>query len=266
MISIDHDLHIHTYLSACCHDKGNQRPANIVAVAQTLGLKTIGFADHVWSNRQIEPSSWYRPQDERQIERLRHDLRSVSSPVRILVGCEADTVAPGRFSVTREFATTVDYVGLSCSHLHLKDLVQQPADNTPEAVGCLLMDLFTSGIDSGVATLIVHPFFPFGFEAVFDRAIASLTDAQFLDAFGLAADRHVALEITISFIPPQPATPWSIDTPIRVLTLAKQAGCRFTLGSDAHELVRMRGILGLEPLLRQLDLAPTDFAPIVRFT
>ena len=59
---IDHDMHIHTYLSSCCGDKENQRPAKIIALAAEMGLKTIGFADHIWENPNIEPSDWYRPQ------------------------------------------------------------------------------------------------------------------------------------------------------------------------------------------------------------
>jgi predicted metal-dependent phosphoesterase TrpH len=38
----DHDLHMHTYLSACCADKANHTPRNILERARALGLNRIG--------------------------------------------------------------------------------------------------------------------------------------------------------------------------------------------------------------------------------
>lgn len=270
MIAIDHDLHIHTYLSSCCSDKENQTPKKILALAEKIGLETVGFLDHLWTNTQLEPSDWYRPQDERQITRLRHDLMSVSSPVRVLVGCEADTIAPCKFSITREFAETLDYVGLSCSHLHMKELVQQPKDDSPRSLGEHLITFFVSAAKSGLATVIVHPFLPFGYNSQYDKAIASLSDAELFDAFSVTAEMGIALEITTSFLPPteekngSAAPVFSIETPLRILSLAKDAGCKFCLGSDAHTPDQMRRLAELEIITKYLDLSKEDMAPITK--
>lgn len=268
MMTIDHDLHVHTYLSACCKDKENQTPGKILALAEEMGLGTIGFSDHIWTNTQEEPSDWYRPQDERQITRLRHDLMSVSSSVRVLVGCEADTVAPGTFSITREFAQSLDYVGLSCSHFHMSGFVQQPRDNSPRSIGEHLVTFFVSAASSGLPTVIVHPFKPFGYESQYDNAIAALSDAELSDALSVAAERGVAIEITPSFLPTSDKNSggriWSIETPLRVLSLAKSAGCTFCFGSDAHSPDGMRELVTLEVFSRRLDLSEADMAPIVR--
>jgi len=267
---MDHDLHVHTYLSACCVDKENQRPGKILALAGKMGLSTIGFADHIWVNTHVEPSGWYRQQDERQITCLRHDLMSVSSSVRVLVGCEADTVAPGKFSITPEFTESLDYVGLSCSHFHMKGLVQQPRDDSPRSIGEHLMTFFISAARSGLATVIVHPFRPFGYDRQYGDAIAALSDAELSDAFSVAAERNVAVEITPSFLPPTEkkdrlaASMWTIETPLRVLSLAKAAGCKFCFGSDAHSPGGMRGLLELEVFSERLDLSEEDIAPITK--
>jgi len=269
MIAVDHDLHVHTYLSSCCADKDGQTPRKILALAEQMGLETIGFLDHVWTNTQLEPSDWYRPQDQRQIMRLRHDLISVSSSVRVLVGCEADTIAPGKFSITQEFAETLDYVGLSCSHFHMKEFVQQPRDNSPRSVGEHLITFFISAARSGLATVIVHPFKPFGYESQYDDAIAALSDAELVDAFSIAAGGGVAIEITTSFLPPiderngSPTQTWSIETPLRILSLAKTAGCKFCFGSDAHSLNAMRQLVKLEMFSNYLNLSKEDMAPII---
>lgn len=267
-VAFDHDLHVHTGLSACCGDKENQRPAHLLALAADLGRTTIGFADHLWMNPEVAASDWYRPQDERQVVRLREDLRAVATDVRVLVGCEADTVAPGRFSITRAFAETVDFVGLSCSHFHMKGFVQQPADSTPRALGVHLLAFFRSAVASGLATTIVHPFKPIGFDALYDRALAALADAELADALGLAAQQGVALEITPSFLPSgdagSPGAAWSLETPRRVLELARAAGCRFTLGSDAHTPQGLARLDALAPLCQALALTADDFAPVTR--
>jgi hypothetical protein len=87
MVHINHDLHIHTYRSACCKDKERQRPKAILALAERLGARTVGFADHIWVNPDLQPSNWYLPQDETQTARHRADLASLQTDVRVLVGC-----------------------------------------------------------------------------------------------------------------------------------------------------------------------------------
>ena len=73
-MNITHDLHVHTYLSACCRDKEGMTVTNVLAAAEASGLRTVGFSDHLWMNAAVPPSSWYRPQDATQIRRLRNDL------------------------------------------------------------------------------------------------------------------------------------------------------------------------------------------------
>ncbi len=263
-MKIDHDLHVHTYLSSCCQEKETQRPDAILAKAAALGRRMIGFADHVWTNPNVNPSAWYKPQDARQIDRLREDLRGVTSPVRVLVGCEADTIAPGKFSITREFADTLDFVLLACSHFHMSEFVQQPRDRTPRALGEHMLAFFISAVESGLATSIAHPFRPIGSDAIYAQAMDSLSDAELLEALGRAAQRGVALEITTGFLPPVKDPAWTLDTPRRLIALARAAGCRFTLGSDAHSLSAMERLDALEPLLTSLNLTEADLAPIAR--
>jgi len=270
MIAVNHDLHIHTSLSACCLDKKNQTPKKILARAEAMGLETIGFCDHIWTNPWLEPDDWYRPQDEQQIWFLRGNLASVTSRLRVLVGCEADTIAPGKFTITPDFAKTLDFVGLSCSHLHLKEVVQQPKNGSPRSVGEHLLKFFISAAGSGLATVIVHPFFPKGFEHQYDDIIASLSDAELMEAFSAAAATGAAIEITTAFLPPsykngKSSTPvWRIDTPLRVLSLAKTAGCKFSFGSDAHSPAAMDLLPKLVLFSERLGLAQDDLAPIVR--
>ncbi|NLF37901.1 hypothetical protein GX586_00555 [bacterium] len=262
---VDHDVHVHTYLSDCCADKEHHRPAAILALAREMGVRTIGFSDHVWMNPAIEPSGWYRKQDATQITRLREDLSAIRTPVRVLVGCEADMRAPGQFGITRDFAATLDYTLLSCSHFHMRDFVEQPAGDTPGDLARHLLSFFTSGVASGVATSIAHPFLPCGHMAQYDAIVAAISDAAFADAFGAAAANRVAIEVTCAFLPPDdgPRT-WSIETPARMLSLAKRAGCRFTFGSDAHCAEHQRKLPLLGRLIDVVGIGVEDVHPLVR--
>ncbi|MBU0512853.1 MAG: hypothetical protein KJ638_14285 [Chloroflexi bacterium] len=261
---IDHDIHLHTYLSSCCSDKEHHRPGAIITLAEEMGLNTIGFSDHIWANPDLEPNDWYRPQDESQISRLRSNLAAVSTDIRVLIGCEADTAAPGKFSITPEFAQGLDYVLLACNHFHLKDVVQQPESDSAYDIARHILAFFISGVRSGLATSIAHPFVPYGYLHQYDQAIATISEAEFLDTFGIASEMGVGIEITVSFFPPKPEQDsppqpcWNIETPIRVLSLAKQAGCKFTFGTDAHCPERQRRLPELSFFEKILGLTGRD--------
>lgn len=258
-----HDLHLHTYLSLCCHDRENQQPAKIITLAEEMGLDAIGFADHMWLNPDLEPSDWYRPQDERQIARIKRDLADVETDLTVLVGCEAEMVAPGRFGITPETAGALDFVLLTCSHFHMKAFVEQPPDDSPRALADHMLRFFVSGVKSGLATAIAHPFLPLGHYHNYDEAVALTSDAEFIDAFGVAAEFGVGIEVTLSYFPPEPPT-WSIETPIRFLSLAKSAGCKFTFGSDAHAPERQRQLPELRAFIEAVGITEDDVLTVPR--
>ncbi|MFC1453498.1 hypothetical protein ACFLSJ_09175 [Verrucomicrobiota bacterium] len=258
MLSIDQDLHIHTYLSACCKDKERQRPRSILELAERMRLRTVGFADHIWVNPGLQPSDWYRPQDETQTARLRADLSSVTTGVRVLVGCEAEMIAPGKIGLTPEYARQLDFVLLACSHLHMKDFVEQPASDAPRDVAKHLIRFFIAGVTSGIATSIAHPFLPCGYMEQFDAVIAAIPDSEFLDAFGQAAGRGVGIEVTTGFLPAPGKNGFSLDTPVRFLSLAKRAGCRFTFATDAHDPEAQKRLPELMQLVMAVGITEGD--------
>jgi histidinol phosphatase-like PHP family hydrolase len=238
------------------------RVPNIVAEAARLGLTTIGFSDHIWTNEAVPASDWYKLQNATHIAKLRREIEeSGAAPLRISVGCEADMRAPGEFSITPDFAATLDHVLLACSHFHMRGFVEQPADTTPRAIGEHLIKFFISGVSSGLPTSIAHPFFPLGSIDRLDAIIASIPDSELSDTLSHAAAHNVALEITTCFIPgsnEQGNPVFSLDTPLRLLSLAKQAGCKFTFGSDAHSLSRLHVLSQLEFYIQALALDYDD--------
>ncbi len=259
-MKLTHDLHLHTYLSTCCKAKDRQTPGAILELAESMGVETIGFADHIWVNPDIPPPEWYRPQDQNQISRLRADLASISSPVRVLVGCEADMIAPGQVGLTPEFARELDFVLLACSHFHFK-FAERPASPAPRDIAALATRFFRAAVTSGIATVIAHPFLLLGYMDRFDAVLSAISDDEFFDLFSLAAGAGVGIEVNASFLPSPRVAAFSIETPIRFLSIAKKAGCKFTFGTDAHDPESQKKLPELMSFARALNLTREHIMP-----
>ncbi|MFW6153825.1 MAG: hypothetical protein ACOC95_01255 [Planctomycetota bacterium] len=257
---IDHDLHVHTGLSACCHDPEGQTPERIAQAATAMGVGTVGLADHVWANPGVAPSAWYAPQTIDRIIALRQRVPAEVAGVRMLVGCEAETIAPGVFGITPDTAARVDYVHLACSHFHMTHFVAQPASARPVDVADHALTFFRSAASSGLATIIPHPFLTLGFQDVIPAMVATISDDEFGDAFGLAAAHGVGIEITVGYL----SDPARRDAALRLLTLAKQAGCRFTFGTDAHDPAALTRLGELAHFAEALNLTVDNILPLAR--
>jgi histidinol phosphatase-like PHP family hydrolase len=233
-----------------------QIPEVILPELVRLGIKRVGFADHVWANPDLLPNEFYRPQNINRIERLREQLKSVPNlGIEILVGCEAEMLAPDKFAITPEIAQRLDIVVLATDHFHFKGIVEQPKTEAPRDIGVQMLKLFIGGAKCKMATTLAHPMLPLGFMQHYDAIIDSLSDNEMFDAFSVAAQTGVAWEITLSYFPDQAKNRYhSIETPLRVLSIAKQAGCKFVFGSDAHTIQRLGRIHELSFFVDKLGL------------
>ena len=140
--------------------------------------------------------------------------------------------------------------------------MEQPAGDSPRDVAAHLLKFFAAGSTSGIATSIAHPFMPCGYMEQFDAIIAAVSDGEFLDAFAAAAERRVGIEVTVGFIPTPPNTRFSLETPVRFLSLARQAGCRFTFGTDAHGPATQRRLPELMRLVDAVGIREEDLLPL----
>jgi len=125
-----------------------------------------------------------------------------------------------------------------------------------------VLKVFVSAGSRGLAGVIAHPLKPIGYVDKFDQAIAALSDAELTDAFAVAAEHNVAVEITTGFLPSQHQEPFSIETPIRFLSLAKEAGCKFTFGTDAHDPERQKRLPELMCFVRAIGITKDDLSPL----
>lgn len=258
------DMHIHSFASLCCQDE-NQTPENIIPLLAGMDYKKIGFADHVWISKDVKPSNFYKAQNGKKHLELYKFIHSRKWELEVFVGCECDMTAPGVFGITPEFKEKMDYVVMATDHFHMTGFVKQPAEKTPECLGHHMLDFFLSAVKSKIPNILVHPFFPYGYIELYDKAIASLSDAELSDAFALAAANNIGIEINKCYLPnPQGELFFSLETPLRVLQLAKEAGCTFTLGSDSHSLGGFFVLDKLQTIAKSLGLTKEDIHPIAK--
>jgi len=262
---VDHNVHVHTYLSSCCSDDQSTHE-NLIARAAGTGIKTIGFADHVWDRAVPDPSDWYRPQDAERVFQARDRLSAGHPDVRVLFGCESEYCGGGKVGISPETAEKFDYVLIPNSHLHISGFVAPRMDRS-EDVGRLMLDRFNEIIPLGLATGIAHPFMPLSYSEQTDEILAGISDAEFLDCFGAAAEAGTSIEVHPAMFPSITDSQTEgrhDDAFIRVLSLAKQAGCFFHFCSDSHKLVQFDMVLRLEPFAGQLGLTQEDILPLFR--
>ena len=265
-VLVDHDLHVHTFLSACSSDE-QATPERMIARAAEAGLRTLGFADHMWDSRVPGASDWYRPQTFEHISRVREQMSDDTGGVRVLFGCETEYCGGGKVGISREVAEQLDFVLVPASHFHMKGFVEPPGIDGPGDVAALMVERFNEVVELGLATGVAHPFETCGYGDRTDEILARISDGQLLDCFGRAAERGVSIEITTNFFPLLAAGGASGPhdaSYLRVLSLAKRAGCLFHFASDAHQLARIGEVLSLDPLARTLGITRDDLHPLVR--
>jgi histidinol phosphatase-like PHP family hydrolase len=229
------------------------------------GYRKIGFADHVWNSDNVSPSKFYLSQNGKEHLKMHKYIHSRKWEIEVLVGCEAEMKAPGIFGITPKLKEKLDYVTMATDHFHMKNFVLQPVEETPAGLARHMLEFFVSAAKSGLPDILVHPFFPYGYIEFYDAAVISLSDAELIDAFSVAASNNIGIEINKCYLPnPQHERFFSLETPLRILTLAKKAGCKFTLGSDAHTLDGFEVLDKLQSLAKSLDLREKDIHPLAR--
>jgi histidinol phosphatase-like PHP family hydrolase len=265
-LAIDHDIHVHTFLSSCSADP-EAVPEKMLEAASRCGLRTVGFADHLWDAAVGGASEWYRPQDFAHISRLREQLPVDTHGVRVLIGCETEYVGGGRVGISPEVAGQLDFVLVPHSHFHMEGFVRPAEIDSPETIAGLLQERFAEVIELEATTGVAHPFLPCVLPERTDEILALVSDSAFADLFGRAAQQGVSVEITTGAFPSLnggETEGFHDESFLRVYDLALEAGCLFHFASDAHSLAHVGKVRQLEPLARRLGLTRENLHPLVR--
>jgi histidinol phosphatase-like PHP family hydrolase len=217
-----YDCHVHTISSPC--GKPDMTVRDIVEQARRLKLAGFCLTDHL------------HPETERdQFVRLRAAVDAVSqSDMQLWVGCEAELLTVGTFSIKATDLSLVDLVLVAPFHGDYCE--DRPKGETEEEIADFMLRLLNSALDCPGARIIVHPLWmamewPFDLERVIKMMLSS---PAMTDLLKKATTAGIAMEVN----PKMLSGPFiGLAEPFYLRCLDQNV--KLSFGSDAHTLSRM---------------------------
>ena len=267
----DHDFHVHTIYSNDTSKKATVE--NYIPAAKAMGLKKVGIAEHFWDDTIEGAFPFYVPLTFKHVSQVRQELEAFRGQgVELYFGCEVeyDPVhhAP---ALSPKVAEQFDFVIVPNSHSH-ETMPKAYYDDKPMHKDFILnafRDIISCEV-SPFVTGIAHPFSLVRSPYPCDDLIELVSDGEFADLFGAAAEKGIALEINVgSLMGGLRQKGLTLDTAeesqlIRMLRLGKQAGCKFFFGSDSHATGHMEGLANAPAFAQLLALTEDDIMPLAR--
>lgn len=228
-----HDMHLHI-------QKG-QSVSTYIQIAQSLGTEILGITEHIWDISHIPTNSpYYQDKTLEQILAMRDTAPRSPQNLMLFWGGETEYAAvPEQVGILPEQAESLDYVVVPHSHFFLPGFTF-PADmNQPEGLANYMVKTFQSVAELSVTTVIAHPFdptaAPFQQENFLSSVFAHLSPSVLENCFILAAQRAKIIEINLGSFVLGLKHPLYQKTYFPMFAIAKKAGCRFCLASDAQK-------------------------------
>ena len=228
----DHDFHIHSQISSCSRDP-EQNNERILKYAEDEGLHTIVLADHFWDETVPGASKWYSKQDYPHISQAKPLPQS--DKVKFLFGCETEMDKNMTVGCSRERMEDLAFIVIPTTHFHMeKFTIGEEMLATPETRAQFWVDKLDALLAMDLPFYkigIAHPVCPLiwkGDRAKYLATLDSIPEADMHRIFAKAAKLGVGIEINMSY-PDEER-----DTVLRPFRIAKEEGCKFYLGSDAH--------------------------------
>ena len=232
----DHDYHIHSYISQCSGDP-EQNMENILKAAKRRGLKRIILTDHFWDENVPGASNWYAT-----YHKLSDLKKALPLPkddeVEFLFGCETDMFQKGVIGISPERYDEFDFIIVATTHMHMKGYVINEEDyGVPERLAKVWIENFDVLLSSDL------PFGKVGIAHLATKCIAVennmhievlklIPDSEMYRLFTRAAELGLAIELNGSDFGFDDK---DADAVLRPFRIAKECGCKFYYGSDAHK-------------------------------
>lgn len=233
------DLHCHSFLSACCHDE-RMTPQTLLKHAEQCGYRALCLTDHLWDSAIPGSSSWYAPQD------IEHVLSSRPLPegeVPFFFGCETELPMNGIPALARDHFDLFDFVVIPPNHFHMEDFVRPAHINTPELVARYLEDRLENLLMQDLPFRkigIAHLTTPLSNGVMPGADIMRAADEKrLLRIFEGFSRAGAGIELNAQAFENWDARREDLLKPYRI---AKEAGCKFYLSSDAHSAQELDGV------------------------
>ena len=239
----DHDLHIHTQYSGCS-DNPEQNAERILQYARDNKLHTVCLADHFWDEKiDVErPPCYY-------IHSFTNLCQSLPLPkaddVKMLFGCETELDKTLTLGITKERQDFFDFIVIPTTHCHFTGFTMTEEDRNaaPQRKAQLWVERLSAVLDMdlpfhkiGIAHLLCG--FLAGRNASHESYVETVKNLPKLEMerlFKKAAKLGVGIELNQGDV--NLFTGEKDDIFILPFQIAKECGCKFYFGSDAHNPV-----------------------------
>ena len=256
----DHDLHIHSELSLCSGDPA-QNPAAILAYGEENGFKTLCLTDHMWDPAVPGASGWYAAQP---YERTRKALPlPQSDKVKFLFGCETDMDRHCVIGVSKPVAAELDFIIVPTTHMHMDGFTLEGSEGAEERAA-LWISRFDALLDADLPfgkVGVAHLTCPLIWRNRYLEVLERIPEAEYHRLFERAAKCGIGIELNFSARNMDAETARLTLLPYRI---AKEEGCKFYLGSDAHHPAELASAkANFETIIDLLGLTEDDKIPLL---
>lgn len=236
----DNDLHIHSKISLCSNDP-EQSCERILQYAKSNSLKTVCLTDHFWDDEVPGASEWYSRQN------FTHLSAALPLPkadgIRFLFGCETELNKNLTLGISQKSIDKFDFVIIPTTHFHMTDFTIAADIVSPGDKARCWLERFNAVLDMEL------PFRKIGIAHLtcglidssrekFLETIDALGSDALTDVFSKAAKKGVGIELNSSDMNFKDD---EAKTVLRPYIIARDTGCKFYLGSDAHHPSELDG-------------------------
>ena len=241
-MKISHDFHIHTYLSLCADP--NATLDTFTEALQREELKKIGISNHFW-DAKIPPLSEDGYFTMQNLDWIMRDMPAIeemrkNTDIKVYFGCEAEyDPVHHDVAIAEETCEKFDYVIVPNSHTHLVMPSEYWLDYAKhkEFAITAYQDIIRSKVSKYI-TAIAHPFEMVGFPHE-EELLDTISDDEFRRLFDETAEKGIAFEINVAGMRHKNEEEVASLYKMRLYRLAKECGCKFIFGSDAHSAVEL---------------------------
>ena len=231
---VDHDLHIHSQISLCSGDP-EQSKERILSYAVENGYKTICVTDHFWDEGVEGASDWYKLQNFNHVAKIKPLPKAEG--VRFLFGCETELNKDLVLGLSKDRYNDFDFIIIPTTHFHMLGYTLSEVDGeTTQGRINAWIKRFDAVLDMDL------PFYKVGFAHLTVSAISRnkeeyfemlerMPEDELRRLFSKAAQKGAGIELNASDIS---FADNEADIALRIYRIAKEEGCKFYFGSDAH--------------------------------
>ena len=253
----DHDYHIHSQLSSCSNNP-KQTPEAILQYAVNNKFRKICLTDHFWGETIPGASSWYVPQNFKHISSSKPLPQDENT--EFCFGAETDMDKNCVLGISKQRIDELRFLVIPTTHLHMKGFTVPDRLLTSEERARLWESRFEALLNMDL------PWHKIGIAHLTDSLIADsetikeviglLDTEKMYTLFKKSAQLGIGIELNFNSFA---LTDSNRDIMLKPYRIAKENGCKFYLGSDAHSPEALNEAKdNFENIIKLLDLSESD--------